>query len=528
MNIGGRSFLNFYELIYNSGNKPSMLDKAKESGLIASETMAALDRIPLGGRLDFLNSYSNAFDKVAAKKYGNNFAGIFHKSGADKDIYSAVKSRKYDNRDVSELKKGYSSLAFDIKREALNAKIMICNFGNGRHEIKSPQGEAIALLDIKDGLNLAMKRKDGSSVTVSFSSLDNDDCNIVKTSADGIGEKLSRRGSLISQESVSGCEKYSLGENKSLIYEKSGLLDDDKQKIIAFKNGSSERQSLMYLDDEGNEVYDKLFKERDFTAKHEADELSSAADKAQSNEIKAASNTSSEKNSDSVKGIKDKKTAEFFKANPEYVKILEERYKNADPEVRKLYDKFKKDIKIADGYYKGTSHYHSLLNYIKLESQSDIAENGYIYYHEVGHMVDDFITIFGDASDNKTFLNAIKADFENAVANTIKELHIDGYPDLTREEAYTLLSAKLQGQDHGDYRGISDVFSGLSKGKVIGFYGHSQEYWQSRGSSGICSEAFAHMFEMFMGGNEREINNLKKMMPETYKAFMKIVKDENG
>lgn len=230
-------------------------------------------------------------------------------------------------------------------------------------------------------------------------------------------------------------------------------------------------------------------------------------------------------NPGSVDDIRDSETVEKLEANPEYVSILDKRHDNADQDTKALYDKYEKYIKIADLDTTETARYSrgagQNITVNATEDSKDRPSAGTTYYHEIGHLIDDRMKVgTGYASENKEYSNALKNDFNNYVDNYMKE---NGISD--RDQAYAAIGKMMNGSDRDEYRGVSDLYGGLSDNKAKGGWGHSQEYWNSNPQA-LNREAFANMFEVSMGGNENSLKYMKEMFPTAYEEFQKMVKND--
>lgn len=68
---------------------------------------------------------------------------------------------------------------------------------------------------------------------------------------------------------------------------------------------------------------------------------------------------------------------------------------------------------------------------------------------------------------------------------------------------------------------LQDIFGGVHMQRYrADLYGHSKEYWEKRGSNGVTSEAFAHMFEASFSPEKRKL--MEKYLPTAWAEFMKI------
>ncbi len=206
-----------------------------------------------------------------------------------------------------------------------------------------------------------------------------------------------------------------------------------------------------------------------------------------------------------------------------YDEYLEYREKNAvDENTRKLYEKYKKKVKIKDDDYDDTAHYNPTWNHINYNEDED-NENprgrGSTYYHEVGHLIDDRSDWWGDTSSDGSydFYNKLDNDLDNYINKIMKE---KGY--TKKADAYEYLSSWLW--DDPDMKsGISDLVNGLSEGKACGRWLHDDDYYNERS---ICCEAFAHFFEAGMSDDPTKLNYIKELFPSAYEEYQRMIRDE--
>ena len=222
-----------------------------------------------------------------------------------------------------------------------------------------------------------------------------------------------------------------------------------------------------------------------------------------------------------IDDIKDSKTAKMLKENTEYTDLLEERYNNADPRVRALYDKYEKDIKLSDIDTQDTARYNSFWGDITVNMTEDSKPRpsaGTTYYHEVGHLMDDKLKLFGSVSGNEAFTNALHKDVDDYVNKYMEE-----HPDIkSKEDAYAAIGQMMNGFDADKYRGVSDVYGGLTENQAKGRWGHSNDYWEGS-KTAVNKEAFANMFEVSMGGDPEALKHMKEMFPTAYEEFINMV-----
>ena len=212
----------------------------------------------------------------------------------------------------------------------------------------------------------------------------------------------------------------------------------------------------------------------------------------------------------------------MLRENTDYASILENRYDNALPEARALYDRYKEHIKVSDVDTQTGARYSSGAGDVTVNITEDARSNpesGWVYYHEVGHLIDDQMKDGqgnGSISDSEAFGNALRNDFDNYVTNYMAENGI-----TNREDAYTAIGQMMK-SDADRYKGVSDVYGGLSQNQVSGGWGHSNDYW-SGSTNAVNHEAFAHMFEASMGGDPKALEYIKEMLPTAYEEFLRLI-----
>ena len=208
----------------------------------------------------------------------------------------------------------------------------------------------------------------------------------------------------------------------------------------------------------------------------------------------------------------------------EYYERCAERRANAiDDEVARLYDKYLNKQKIGSDT-SSSSYYNPIQNKVYINWRDDSTnERGECstYFHETGHMIDDYTKLFGDSSSSKAFSTSLKSDFDNYVNKVMRE------NSCTREEAYSRISDWLW-EDADNKSGLSDLCGGLSNKQCEGRWGHPASYWSGSKEHGIPdkvnNEAFAHFFEASMSTDSTKLDYLKEVFPNAYKEFKSIVR----
>lgn len=209
----------------------------------------------------------------------------------------------------------------------------------------------------------------------------------------------------------------------------------------------------------------------------------------------------------------------------EYDRMIQERHDHAiDSESRELYDKWRKRIHIGTDTVSDGAYYDSIFNQVFYNWEEDgqnVRGQGNTYYHEIGHMLDDYTKLVGDSSSSKAFTNALENDFLNYVSKTMAIHNCD------REKAYEYISEWLC-VDGNNKNGISDLCGGLTKNACEGYWGHGDDYWQGKQEHGIPdkvnNEAFAHFFEASMCTDTTKLDYIREIFPNAYNEYKKIVR----
>lgn len=122
-------------------------------------------------------------------------------------------------------------------------------------------------------------------------------------------------------------------------------------------------------------------------------------------------------------------------SSPKYNAILDQRYGNAVPAARKVFDLFAEKLCILNGNYSGPgpSHYSPAehgVYYNAAEDEKNVRGAGATYYHELGHMIDHVCMRYQNLmSENAVFHHALVSDgqrliqcYNNSTRNRGKEL----------------------------------------------------------------------------------------------------------
>lgn len=208
----------------------------------------------------------------------------------------------------------------------------------------------------------------------------------------------------------------------------------------------------------------------------------------------------------------------------EYYERCEDRRQHAiDDECARLYDRYKDQLVIGDDQ-SPSSYYSPSTKKIQINWKDDRKNprgECCTYFHETGHMIDDYIKDKGDASSSKAFTQKLKQDFDNYVAKVMKE------HNCSKDKAYEIISDWLY-EDADNKNGVSDLCGGLSNKQCEGKWGHKSSYWAQGKEHGVPekvnNEAFAHFFEASMSTDSKKLDYIKEVFPTAYEEFKKIVR----
>lgn len=205
----------------------------------------------------------------------------------------------------------------------------------------------------------------------------------------------------------------------------------------------------------------------------------------------------------------------------EYRQVLEKRFQDMDPQLRNVFERYGDRLVCLDAAYPGTSYFSGQEGGFRVDTASDLKNPlgaGSAYFHESAHMLDwlmgkekgkQYIT------SNPQLIHALEADLNSAVSGIMAS------EGCTLEEAHEKLCKELMSNPY-DASCVSDVFGGLTENAVMGFYGHSKEYWAVRGREGVAREAFAEIVQQ-MACSPQGLAYTMKMMPRTVEACRQIL-----
>lgn len=98
---------------------------------------------------------------------------------------------------------------------------------------------------------------------------------------------------------------------------------------------------------------------------------------------------------------------------------------------------------------------------------------------------------------------------------SLEDVLYSRYPEMFVESAEELIVKP-------EYRGISDIIHGMTKGQVNLGYRHTVDYWKKSGN--LQRETWAQYGRMYYSENEEVLAVLKDIFPETTREFERIIK----
>lgn len=203
------------------------------------------------------------------------------------------------------------------------------------------------------------------------------------------------------------------------------------------------------------------------------------------------------------------------KISSRYQNVLEDRYNNSKPKVKRAFDRFVRKMIIQNVDYPldYSPHYspHSYEEHLRgvyLNSNADffnVRGAGSTFYHELGHMLDHASTGFRNNISNSTdFMDALQKDGQRIM---------NAYKKMDKEKQERFISRIRQDYAHS----FSDLIDAITNGELHGRFAHSRDYWKRPGN--LQAEAFAHFFEASMGGDEKKYNLLTNMFQNAFRVF---------
>lgn len=216
------------------------------------------------------------------------------------------------------------------------------------------------------------------------------------------------------------------------------------------------------------------------------------------------------------------------------IDAIVELVKNASPDVRKCWNIFEENMKIADTHVNKGAYYDSNNRSVYF----DIREDRYstprphysVLFHELGHLIDHaahsyFLSRVEEEHDLYNTLKSEVDDYVNAMLKKLKNQAITDGKDvksIKKGDAYKSIQRELFKLPESARVGISDVFSGVTLNKVKDGGYHPTTYWKEH-SHYVCLEFFAETYSSSIV-NPEAIEILKRYVPKSYEIFGTILK----
>ena len=197
----------------------------------------------------------------------------------------------------------------------------------------------------------------------------------------------------------------------------------------------------------------------------------------------------------------------------EYSREILEIFENADPEVKKIFQKFASKVTFVNENAMGLGV--STKSGIRLNWEADRVNSRGRYtttFHEIGHSIDR--AAGGLSYSTPYFKKALESDFRNLVIAFRKEYNVD------QRSAYEMIGNSLI---DAQYHAASDIVGGLTENACMGKYGHPATYWR-KANHALEAEAFAHFFEAFARNDKEKIDILSQMFPTAEQEFMSLLR----
>lgn len=262
------------------------------------------------------------------------------------------------------------------------------------------------------------------------------------------------------------------------------------------------------------------------------------------------------------------------KLGKEHTDKIIDTVKKAPKDIRKVWNNFINEVNINDINYKGNAHYSWDENgiYIDLKeiskdkmddfvgkSGKEIYKKAYgTLYHETGHHISSIfsrskgknIDVSQWFESKKHFkeqfakdgrkikvgysLNEmLKKEGWDYIDNTLKEMRFLAKKQglkatlVNATQVYQKIIKDLKSMSILEQQDISDMFDGITAGKVWGYTQHSystKNYWKKHE---VGNEAFAEMFDATIN-NSKSLKRIKEYFPKSYEIFEEIIKEMGG
>ena len=198
----------------------------------------------------------------------------------------------------------------------------------------------------------------------------------------------------------------------------------------------------------------------------------------------------------------------------DYYSEIREIINNSPTTMKKLIKNNVNNFNFKNIYSRKTPRFNPIFNNIKLNLKNDsinVRGKYKTFFHEISHNLDYLLEY---VSDDKTFEELLKEDFNNVLNNYKK------WYNVTDDQAYREISKALSKSTK--MSSVSDLIGGITGNKCVGKYKHTEKYWKNKGT--LTAEAFAHFGSASIRKDLEELSYIKGIFPNAYNYFKTIVK----
>ena len=194
---------------------------------------------------------------------------------------------------------------------------------------------------------------------------------------------------------------------------------------------------------------------------------------------------------------------------------FEQGLKNAAPMTRIILQREMKNVDYIIKNDKNNMH-SSFFNCIKF--RKDVPAS--TVAHELFHRVDKIYSI----TKTYNFRKVLQQDFDNLLIKCVKDGSIEAYllrkyPNIFEQTEMSKRSKMLE-----EYRGISDIFSGLTNNKLRLGYGHKEKYWK-KDRKNLSKEAWAQYGRITYSNDKETIKVFQELFPNFYECATIALKE---
>lgn len=227
----------------------------------------------------------------------------------------------------------------------------------------------------------------------------------------------------------------------------------------------------------------------------------------------------------------------------EIKRILSKAPKN----IQKIWNRYADEFKFANTKHKGTANYSTYKNAVSLNLEKVMRDNKYdfgegrgpeisekaygTFFHEFGHNISALISRdkgvkyydYSDIFESKKYINKKGSGY--MLSEMLKEEADEKIKALAKEkgikksEAYWVMSSNLRKMTALESGDISDIFSGCTKNRSVGYFKHDTGYWRY---TNVGVEAFAEMFDATIN-NPDSLKRIKEYFPKSYDIFLEML-----